>query len=222
VSTVYLLPDDPAYDAIGFDVTTMESHEESSTVTENPIEDGSLIIDHILHAPNTFSFEAIVTERGIRPDFYGNADYAPYDTPAPEFRGFGVIIPTTLKVTVLQWAKGSRILEMQERLTRMRLDGITSTILTSVRPYDRMLITSIALPRESLKKGEGRFSISMRELVTVTTATVQAPQPKEPRAVPKVDKGSQGPGFFDKAFGPGAESILLNGAKSVFGPNVLQ
>jgi hypothetical protein len=211
VSTVFLIPDDPAFDTIGFDVTMTESREESSTITENPIEDGSTVADHVIHGPTSFMFEALITEKGIRPDFYGNADYVTAEVTVPEFGNFGVIVPSALKVPVLQWAEGSRILEMQERLTAARLAGVTFEILTMTRPYTSMLITSVNLPRGPLEAGLGRFQVTLRELVTVSTKTVAAPQPKEPRGQPKAAKGQQAPkGFFDNLFD---ESILLKGGQ---------
>ncbi len=222
MSTVYLIPDDFAYDAIGFDTTMTESHEESSTVTENPIEDGSNVIDHIIHGPISFSFEAIVCERGIFPNFYGDATYAPISVQVPIFQNFGVIIPSSERVTVLQWREGSRVLEMQDRLTKLRLDGITCTVITMTREYSNMLITNVSLPRQPLEKGMGRFLVNMRELVTVSTATVPAPVPLEPRGQPPVNKGAQAQkGWLDSLF-QSDESLALKGATATGGPSFLQ
>lgn len=220
MSTVYLLPDDPAFDVVGFDVTTLEGHEESSTVTENAIEDGSIVTDHIMHAPETFSFEAVVVERGHQVDFYGNADYAQRTVEYPTVGTFGVIIPSALRVTVLEHKEGSRVQEMQDRLTEMRKDGVKFEIITATRPYVDMLIVGVSAPLETGFGGGRKFTVSCRELRTVTTATVTAPAPKEPRGAPTAKKGADtGKTWFDKL---GDESVLLNAGTSWFGSGFLK
>jgi hypothetical protein len=213
MSTVYLLPDDPTLDAVGFDATTGENHDEASTVTENPIESGRSVVDHIIHEPRTFTCEVTVVERGIRSDFYGNASLQPNVVKIPNYLGYGVVLQSVVKVNALLWAPGKRVLEMQDRLTALRLAGATMTILTSTREYESMILTNVGMPRGPLEGNIGKFALSFRELVTVETATVAAPVPKEPRAVPTAAKGAQ-TSFFDELFQTD-KSIALSGAQGL-------
>lgn len=51
--------------ALEVDVTIFESHSLNSKVTDNPIEDGSSISDHIIKLPRRFSMEGIVSNTPI-------------------------------------------------------------------------------------------------------------------------------------------------------------
>lgn len=194
MSTVYLIPDDTSLDVIAFHVTTGEFHTANSTLTENPVEDGSIITDHVIHDPIVFSFEAEITETPGRVDFYGNGSDLEASATLPNVVFPGVIIPS--KVTIRGFGRDdfrdrSLVAETYERLEILRTRAVPLTVLTSLREYGSMVLIHHELPRGPLSLGRGAFKIDTRQLAIVSTATVAAPVPKEPRGAKQQAKGSQ-------------------------------
>lgn len=199
MSTVYLIPDDPLYDAVGFDVTNAENHLLTVTVTENPIEGGGFVNDHVITDPLVFSCETTTTESPTpRGDFYGDtgdiSSEQRYDTINRDPFGLGfAIIPGTRIVSGVGRLDNAKSLvqAMYDRLVKLQQDRITMTVITTIREYENMLLVSIGLPRGELSIGAGRWALSFRQLEIVSTETVAAPVPSEPRGAKIKAKGAQ-------------------------------
>lgn len=194
MSTVFFVPDDPAFALVGFTCTTDEQHGEILTLTKVPIEDGSSVSDHAIIEPATFSCTVKVSQI-VQP---GNAEgegrwgSIPIDVWTPQ--AGGVLIRSTESAFAFQETrKANRILEMQNALTELKNHFVTGTVITSAREYERMVITNISLPRGPKSIGEGAFTLVFEELRVVVTQSVTAPQPKEPKGAKAVDKGSGDP-----------------------------
>jgi hypothetical protein len=198
VSTVYLLPDDPKYPAMGFDLTISEAHEESSVTTDNPVESGVIVSDHLIHEPQRFSCNVMVSQHPLGVTFYGDGIDRPYDLPdGSAVFGFTVDREADL------------VTETQDMLTALRLAGATMSILTSRRTYDKMQLLHIGLPVEEGGSRAGKFQLDFKQLYIVQTQIVAAPTPKEPRGAGAVAKGAQKP---DEASNPFKK--LFSGDKS--------
>lgn len=224
--TVYLVPEDPAFEIIDFSITLNENHIESSIPTAFPIETGGSIADHLIHEPATFSCTVEVTESPhvpmLNPSAAGQVEGVAYAasvvervvTPVPTtFRGVARLDPTRSLVT-----------ETHERLSALRVAGIEMTVITSLRDYENMIITSVELPREPLSLGRGRFTISFQQILTVTSATVAAPNPAEPRGAALKEKGAQAKTLTDeeskariKSWAAGALDAFLSGQPITIG-----
>lgn len=184
MSTVYFVPDDPGYDVLAWHVTTVEIHTEDSTVTDNPVEDGSIVSDHVIHAPAVFSWEALISETPHTQDFYASLDDLEETVTVPVVVFPGIVTPSTITLKGLgraDKAAKSLVAEMMDRITAIRVGAITGTILTSARTYENMLIVHAEMPRDALSLGQGSFKLDARQIVKVATETVAAPKPKEPR-----------------------------------------
>lgn len=213
MSTVYLLPDDPSFDAIGWDVTIRESHLGETTPTDNPVEDGSVFTDHLIHKPETFSFDGFVSNTPKGGTFYEAATRAPKKLSVPTYVNGGTALVQLQVFSSGIERKANRVLEMWNRLEDLRLKGISMTVITSIKEYSSMVLTSVGLDREELSIGKGLFVVSMRQITVVSTESVAAPKPKEPRAVPPAKGGELAGGPLDalrEAFPPG-KSILKSG-----------
>lgn len=201
--TVFLAPDDPTYDAIGFDQSRSEKHSEESELTKHPVEDGSKISDHLIERPASFSCEVCVSNDPPRPNWYAegqdrivDVDVLSHTLPGgPLFlQGQGTIFRSRVSISGFGAVRiANRVLEMQDRLTRLRVDGVLLSVLTSARQYDRMVLTKIDMMRGGLSIGVGVFSLEFEQVRIVSTKIVKAPKPKEPRGNKIVDKGAQGP-----------------------------
>ena len=193
MSTVYLVPDDPGLDVIAFHVTSNEMHTANSVLTDNPVEDGSIITDHVIHDPDLFSFEATITESPHVLDFYGNGEDVTIDAGVPTVVA-GIVLNSAISVRGFgrpDWREKSLVREAFDRLETLRLAGITCTVITSLHEYESMILVHHEIPRGPLSLGAGAFKIDLREIVIVTTEEVSAPKPKEPRGEKLKAKGAQ-------------------------------
>ncbi len=192
MSTVFLLPDDSSQDVIAFDVTLAENHHGESEPTENPLEDGSIANDHIIHKPDPFVFDAMVTNTPSAGNFYETANTLAKVTISRPAGQDGANVPGSITVTGTSVEReANRIQEMWDRLERARLAGTTFTVLTTIKEYISMVISIVDLNREQLSIGMGRFHVEMKHMNFVATEKAQAPKPKEPRGAKLVSKGAQ-------------------------------
>lgn len=190
--TVYLVPEDPAFEVLDFDVTVSENHSETSTPTAFPLETGGTVADHVIHEPTIFS---CVVEISETPLYYGLNNRAnTTEASGVESRyveGAVVQTPVLLRGNGRLDQTKSFVAEMHDKLTALRVQAIELRVVTTTREYDNMIITSVELPRESLTIGRGRFSLSFQQIETVTSSTVDAPNPAEPRGAALKAKGAQ-------------------------------
>lgn len=181
MSTVYLLPQDEIQPAIGFAVTLMEQHDDASEVTAFPIEDGSTISDDLIDQPRELVFEVLESNTPHEVTWFGD----------------GVRMATDIRSGPNVWTVGSLqipagkdlVREMWDRLRMMKHTRTLFTVETSLESYPNMVISALSLPRGEKSIGWGKIKVTMRQLQIVTSASVAAPKPKEPRAVPGQNKG---------------------------------
>ncbi len=185
---VILIPDESQYDYVGFDVTTNESHRLETTPAQSPLENGAPITGHTVKLPSPFTCDVFVSNNPTHGTFYEGAVYAskkavvpalgPEDAPV-EFYAFQIA------------REANRVAEMWERLKDLRDNDVTMTIVTSIEEKEVMLLTLIELIRPEKSIGGGWFHLEFTPLFFVSTQTVNAPQPKEPRGAPSAAKGAQ-------------------------------
>jgi hypothetical protein len=77
-----------------------------------------------------------------------------------------------------------------ERLKQMKEAGEPVTVLTSLQPYDNMVITSITVERTARLSNVVRCTIHLVSVRIVRSGTVDVPEGID-RAKPKVDRGNQ-------------------------------
>jgi hypothetical protein len=231
-STVFLFPDNPVIRTFAFDITKVETHNFVSTLTKNPIEDGTTTTDQVVVDPASFSCTVGVTNTPIETTFEGEGAIGPILFSMPPYP------PSPIPLDALASALGiggaaarptqaqgfkignptDRIKRMLDRLNILRLTVQTMTVLTSKHQYDNMVLTTISLPIEKVNYAE--FTLTFEELIVVTTDQVTAPKPKEPRGAPTTNAGATDPlkaalGDAEKMFSnffAGKTSILRAGA----------
>lgn len=227
--SVYIAPDDPAYDAIGYDQTRNESHSTTSTLTKHPVEDGSHFTDHVLIDPDMFSCDVVVSNKPVATNWYGEGldRYVAATFPAQRFvptgpvflQGVSVIEEQTLALRGFGITRvGNLVLEMQERHDALIRKAVSCSVLTSTKQYDSMVMIASELQRGEKSESFGLFHLSFQKLTIVSTRLVAAPKPKEARGNKVVPKGQQtepqGPSTPAAAPAPGeASSKLLDLAK---------
>jgi hypothetical protein len=194
---VIITPDDAKLPVIGFDVEFSEGHSFTVQMTSNPTESGSVFNDHVIRSPREFSCEVGETNQPIRQTFENEGAPAPvnlnYPIAAPSltlFSGDDAAKPPTAQAFQLQ-NPDDRVRRMLAQLVQLQESESLVSIDTSRWFFESMKLIEVSEPGD--KKHLGRFSLKFQELKVVSTETVAAPQPKEQRAKPTVDKGSQAP-----------------------------
>lgn len=199
---VYLAPDDPKYDAIGYDQTRSEQHTKTSQLSKHPVEDGSQFIDHVLVEPDTFECEVVVTNKPMQTNWYGEGldRYVAQVIPAQRLTPTGPVtlqgVSTRETVTLAFYGfgvtrGGNLVGEMQERHDALIDNAVSLSVLTSTKQYDSMVLVSQDLQRGTASENYGIFRLRFERIIVVTTRLVAAPKPKEARGNKVVPKGTQ-------------------------------
>jgi hypothetical protein len=223
----YILPDSDQSLIVTFDQTTSEGHEFTCEVTEHEVETGSNIADHVKINPQGLTLELFVTNTPIEDLGRGavtaiDLNLRPYQPPFSLTPGgltnaavkfVGSLLPSSSlpsAVQVLAFDQPfDRVKEVHDQLNVLFLEKATMSVVTSLRTYDNMIMTSVSLPID--KKGGASFTLSFKQVRTVTTASVAAPKPLEKRGVPGAAKGSQATGPVGDQDKAKASSALSKG-----------
>lgn len=214
----YLLPDDGSSALVQFDLTLGEAHESTCEVTEHQVERGANIADHIIVNRGTLNLEVYVTNTPSN-DLGGRGqvitqplDYPRFQPPFAPTPGqltrsardavSGLVgaltgnVPAS-QVSVLTFPEEmDRVKETHDALLDIQRRKVTCTVLTSTQTYESMVLLAVGLPRDH--SGGASFNLNFKGIATVATATVQAPQPAEPRGKPSQAKGAQATKALDE------------------------
>lgn len=155
------------------DATTSEVHRKTNSITDHPVEDGANISDHIRRMPAEIDIVGIVS-----------------DFPVYWLAGFLAPSPVTTDVT-----RGGhdRSKKAYIELSRIMDEGELVDVVTTFKAYYDMAITGITVPKDASSGNDARFTISLKEIVKVTTKEVAAPVPVSSANAPPVDSGKTTP-----------------------------
>lgn len=135
------------------DAVLSETHTFSRQVTDNQVENGSPVADHIIKNPITLEIQAIVTDAPIKGLIQGVSDAFNNFLAGSKYTNdcFGALIA---------------LYEYQGFLT----------VYTQYKTYEKMVIENITIPRDP-KDGEALvFNLSMKQVRVVSTATATLPK----------------------------------------------
>lgn len=169
LSTIFKIPQKAQISAMKLDASVKESHEFTAEVTENEIEDGSIISDHIRLKNPSITIEGFISDApvkilGLAPstdDFLGAArDFESGDKGA--FEG---LVKAEKKGPKDAWI-------YLEQLMKARTPF---SIVTSLRRYENVVLTKLSAPR-SVENGRSlAFSAELKQITIVKTQTVKIP-----------------------------------------------
>lgn len=134
------------------DAVLSETHTFSRQVTDNKVENGSPVADHIIKNPVTLEIQAIVTDAPIKGIIEGVSDAVDNLLGGSKYTNdcFGALY---------------QLYEYQGYMT----------VYTQYKTYPKMVIESITIPRDP-KDGEALvFTISMKQIRIVSSATTKLP-----------------------------------------------
>lgn len=186
---------------IDLDANLQETHDWSNDVTQNPVENGSDITDHVIENPDRITIRGFISDSPLR----------------------GIVGNTVAIINALSGEQsGQRTKEtfdLLEKLSKLKLPVI---VTTKYKIYTDMIMTNVSIPRDR-STGEGlEFVAEFISIRTVGTQTVDVPdgisEKKEAKATealgnkaePQKNRGTIQPenktssvlsGVFDSLFG---------------------
>lgn len=158
------------------DMSTNISHNNEATPTDNAIEDGSLISDHVDITPRSVSFEGTISDNPITLSqaIVGNVAGA-----VPAIGGFGGKIGGTLFTGVVATLgggllnqEGNRVQDAMNTMLELQELSIPVTLITGLRTYSNMILQSFN-PIENARNGSSLvFTATFRELIIVQSEQI--------------------------------------------------
>lgn len=149
-------------------------HQHEAEITENPIETGSLVSDHMDVKPKVLTFTGLISEAPI------SIQQATVGNVAGSVGGLagGLLGPATQLATTagvaalggsLMNKPGNRVLDGFRAIEELQAKKIPVTIITGLRAYENMVLTSFT-PTESAPTGRSlSFTATFREIRMVSS-----------------------------------------------------
>ena len=190
VSITTTNPDNTLKELIKLDCTPNETHTITNVVTEHPLEDGSVISDHIIRKPKTLSLTGIISDdpinlsstlvgniAGIGSAYIGSklASIKKVGKFAPALGAAANATFSLIGNAILSESKRRSVSNYQV-LEDAADQGLILTIHTSLKTYDKMVIESISVPRDSKNSNALYFTATFKEIVVATTKVVSIPE----------------------------------------------
>lgn len=165
------------------DATISETHEASTTLTETEVESGAKINDHVTLNPLSLTIEGAVSENPI--SIIGAAAGAAASAVGAKVGAAKGALPGAaatvgiasiggLVSSALSSSSGpkSRAKEdVYDYLMELRNNRQPITVVTGLKEYSNMIITSISIPRTAQTGQILRFTVVMRQVKIVQTVT---------------------------------------------------
>jgi hypothetical protein len=168
-------------DTITLDASLSESHNAEVEATDHPVEQGADVTDHLRAKPRTVTIEGLITNTPM-PDPGVDARNAEVtEVRSPD----GRVVFDSRTPTMDATRAGAAYRD----LLALRA-GKLVTVVTAIETLENMAITSIQVPRDA-KSGQAlRFSIQLKEIRQVSSATTKI---VENKVKSKKDLGKQTP-----------------------------
>jgi hypothetical protein len=128
---------------ITIDAFIQETYDHTASVTELPIQDGAKIGDHLVQEPDQLSIDGFVGDTDL---------YADYQTEKPPVNRAG---------------------EYYEKLLVLKEAGELITVVTGLRAWSNMVITSLSVPRSSDSGKSLSFSMTLKKVTIIKSTEIQ-------------------------------------------------
>jgi len=185
-------------DSIVLDASLKEEHTGEVEVTDHPVEQGAAVTDHARPKPEELTIEGVVSNTPLN---------ALQTSRAVTYEG----VPfTTSAASNAVRGKPGNAESAYTQLLDLKEGKRLLTIVTALRTYENMLMTSLKVPRDAQTGDVLKFEAKFKSIRIVTNAvTVVATQ--KPKAKKPVAKGSQPtstPAASKITYGPKFESAV--------------
>jgi len=140
---------------ISIDATVQQEHKLASEVSDNPVEDGSNIVDHVNLLPFQLTLNGVITDSPIK------------------FGVFSSVVNAGQTIATL-FGQTRRSIEAYQQLEKLWESRVPLTIITSLKEYKDMIIESLSVPRTAQTGNAIHFTISFRQIKRVNSVVVDA------------------------------------------------
>lgn len=202
---------------IQLDVSEKEDHKRDSPPTENPIETGQDVSDHIILKPFSLEITGIISDTPI-------GDISGLLTEVATSAISRLIPPAGLAAASAAYSRFSAVSNSSKpsvaaynQLLNLQANGEVFDVLTSLKRYSNMMIASISAPREAAWANALLFTVSLRQILIVSPQSVNIQVFANPGlSANNVDTGSQGLGL-DSRFTQGVKDATAAAKKVGYG-----
>lgn len=138
---------------IVIDATVKENHVSECDITKNPVEDGAKVTDHVQMNPARLTIEGVISDTPLGFAFIGN-------------------IQNLVRSVTTIFGSRSRSQDAYDDMLKLQKSKRPFTVITNLRKYDNMIMTSLSVPRTSQTGGAIHFTAELEEIVIVMSEEV--------------------------------------------------
>lgn len=178
-ATLLFTPTLVTIDAITIDASISEQHNSEVDVTDHEVEEGSLISDHARVRPSTLVLECLVSNTPIN---IGQAQRI------VESNGFA--FTSTNPSDQLRGVQGHAELTFA-KLEALRDQTKLITVVTALKTYENMILTSLSVPRNSSTGESLRFTAGFKNVTLVKNQTTEVKITTTPQGRGKKNLGKK-------------------------------
>ena len=138
--------------SITIDASISEDHVSTAELTENPVEDGGDITDHVRIKPLELTIEGVIS-----------------DTPVT----FSVInnISGIINTVTSIFGNTSRSVDAYNELIKLQQSRDPFKVVTGLKVYENMILTELSIPRTAQTGNAIHFSATMRQIQIAKSET---------------------------------------------------
>jgi len=167
---------------IVIDATVREEHSSTCEVSENPVEEGADVTDHVYVRPPMLSIEGVITDTPL--GFAAISNVQNLVTEASNIFGFNNPFG----------GSGSRSIDAFNSLVNLQKTRKPFTVLTGLKRYENMILEDLHVPRTAETGNAIHFTANFRQVRLVQSqliSTANLNQSVKSLAAKTVDKGGQ-------------------------------
>lgn len=167
LDTIFKIPTKAQISVMKIDASLRENHERSAEATENEVEDGAIITDHVRLKNRTVTLDCMISDAPVSilglgvstDDFLGAAkDFSGGDKSA--FEG---LVKAERKKPAEAWKYLNELLEKRQPFS----------IVTALQRYENMVITKLSAPRTPENGRSLMFTVELKQLTIVKSQVVK-------------------------------------------------
>ncbi len=178
------------------DAFIKESHTLSAEITEHPIENGSIMADHIIYKPFSLSIDGIISNTPMN-----MVGLTAFDSAMRFFEGdSNDIVTQSFEIIEDLFAKRTPL-----------------SISTSLKTYHNMVLENLTLERGDFYNDSLHFTCTAKQIAIAHQERINLPKPKVSRAKPLEKKGLQETKPIPKEEMENLKKINKSMLKSLFG-----
>lgn len=176
---------------IEFDASVREEHIAEVEVTEHPVESGIAVTDHARPKPLEITIEGVITNTPLNRQQTLSTTGRGVRQVMTTVRGNQIseLLDTSTLSDAVQGQPG-RAENAYKKLCDLRDNPQIVVVVTALKTYQNMIMTSLRVPRDAETGDILRFEARFKEVRQVTNATTVVAT-KQEKAKPKVKKGSK-------------------------------